>query len=325
MIECDDLVHAFGERTVLRGVTFHVPRGSVYGFIGPNGAGKTTTIRVLSTLLAPTFGTARLAGHDVVADPEAVRRVMGYMPDNAGVYERFTAREYLEFFASAQGVPSAQRASRVAWVVELTDLGSLLRTDVRVLSKGQRQRLLLARTLLHDPEVLILDEPASDLDPRARIELRTLLATLARLGKTVLLSSHILTELADICDWVGILEDGKMAASGPISEVQERLRPGRRVRVQVLERVRDAEALLQHVPGVVSVRRGGEADDPRGPGELEVAFVGDEWRVAEIVTALTRGAIPVVAVEPERTDLERIFMDVTSGRNAAPTAKETQV
>jgi ABC-2 type transport system ATP-binding protein len=228
-----------------------------------------------------------------------------------------TVREYLEFFASAQGVVSHRRAERVAWVVELTELGPLLATDVLVLSKGQRQRLLLARTLVHDPEVLVLDEPASDLDPRARIELRALLGKLAGLGKTVLLSSHILTELADLCDWVGILEGGKMAASGPIADVQERLRPGRRVRVQVLARLADAATLLGRISCVLSVSETRRDESGAAAGELEVTFEGEDPRIAEMVCALAEAAIPVVRVEPERTNLERIFMDVTRGARVA--------
>ena len=209
MIECEGLTHTFGARTALDGVTFTVPKGEVFGFIGPNGAGKTTTIRILATLLAPTAGTARVGGIDVREDPEGVRRIVGYMPDTAGIYERITAAEYLDFFASAMGIARDARRGAIDRAVELTEIGALLDREVSALSKGQRQRLLLARTLLHDPSVLLLDEPASDLDPRARIELRQLLASLGRMGKTILLSSHILTELADMCSSIGILERGE--------------------------------------------------------------------------------------------------------------------
>ena len=187
VIECDGLVHSFGSKSVLCGVTFQVPRGSIYGFIGQNGAGKTTTLRILATLLEPTGGTARVAGHDVTSHPERVRRALGYMPDGPGVHERVTVGEYLDFFASAHGIYREHRARAVRRVVDLTEIGPLRAIHVTTLSKGQRQRVLLARTLLHDPEVLVLDEPASDLDPRARIELRTLLGALGRAGKTILL------------------------------------------------------------------------------------------------------------------------------------------
>lgn len=317
MIECDKITHSFGEHRVLHDVTFSVPKGAIFGFIGPNGAGKTTTIRILATLLAPTSGTAKVGGIDVVEDPAGVRRIMGYMPDMAGVYERITAEEYLEFFASAMGISLARRAKTIANVVELTEIGHLKDREVVALSKGQKQRLLLARTLLHDPEVLILDEPASDLDPRARIELRMLLAELGRMGKTIFLSSHILTELADMCTWIGILERGRLATAGPIEAVQAALRPGRRVKITVLRGAEKVEELMKNFTFV----RGVEAlEDPlaeaEGAGRFEVSYEGDEWRLADLVGAITGAGLPLVAVEPERRDLERIFMDVTAAAGA---------
>jgi ABC-2 type transport system ATP-binding protein len=317
-IECEGLVHSFGSKPVLRGVTFRVPKGSIYGFIGPNGAGKTTTLRVLATLLEPTAGTARIAGHDVTSHPERVRRVLGYMPDSAGVYERMAVGEYLDFFASAHGIHGEQRARSVRRVCELTEIGPLRAVHLTTLSKGQKQRVLLARTLLHDPEVLVLDEPASDLDPRARIELRTLLGVLRRAGKTILLSSHILTELAELCDAIGVLEGGRIVVSGPIEEVRSQVRPGRRLRLTVLARAADAIALLRGCPPVRSVE---VLDVERaGPTIVELTHEGDEWMIAELVSALAKAQIPVGAVEPERADLERIFMDVTrqAARDRSP-------
>jgi ABC-2 type transport system ATP-binding protein len=319
VIECRQLTHAFGDRTVLHDVTFKVPKGAVFGFIGPNGAGKTTTIRILATLQAPTRGTALVGGIDVVEDPAAVRRIMGYMPDLAGVYDRITAGEYLDFFASAMGIEPSKRARTIDNVFELTEVGHLRDREVSALSKGQRQRLLLARTLLHDPEVLILDEPASDLDPRARIELRMLLAELGRMGKTIFLSSHILTELADMCTWIGILERGRLATAGPIEAVQAALRPGRRVKVTVLreaERVREVAARFSFVLGVERLEEA--ALDASGGGRFELHYEGDDWRLSEIVSALGSEGLNLIAVEPERRDLERIFMDVT--RAATPGA-----
>jgi ABC-2 type transport system ATP-binding protein len=310
VIECEELVHSFGSKPVLRGVSFRVPRGSIYGFIGPNGAGKTTTLRILATLVEPTSGMARIAGHDVTAHPERVRRALGYMPDGPGITERVTVGEYLDFFASTHRIHGGDRVRRVSRVLELTEIGALRAIHVTTLSKGQKQRVLLARTLLHDPEVLVLDEPASDLDPRARIELRTLLGTLGRLGKTVLLSSHILTELAELCDAIGVLEGGRIVISGPIEEVRAKVRPGRRLRLVVLSHAHEAIALLRGCPRVRSVvaletERGGATT-------LEIAHDGDEWAVAEFVSALAKAQIPLGAVEPEHADLERIFMDVTN-------------
>jgi ABC-2 type transport system ATP-binding protein len=321
-IECDGLVHSFGARPVLRGVSFCVPQGSIYGFIGPNGAGKTTTLRILATLLEPTAGTARIAGNDVATHPERVRRIVGYMPDSAGVPERVTVGEYLDFFASAHGIHREHRARAVKRALDLTEIGFLRMVHASTLSKGQKQRLLLARTLLHDPEVLVLDEPASDLDPRARIELRTLLAMLGRMGKTILLSSHILTELAELCDAIGVLEEGRIVVSGALEEVRALVRPGRRLRLRVLTRNDEAVALLRASPSVRSVVT---ADSERaGATTLEITHEGDDWTVAELVNALTQAQIALGAVEPERADLEQIFMDVTNqtsqGGSIAPTS-----
>ncbi|APR83980.1 ABC transporter, ATP-binding protein [Minicystis rosea] len=214
------LWHRFGGADVVRDVTFDVAPGEIFGFIGPNGAGKTTTIRVMATLLEPMAGRVEIDGIDVTLDPEEVRRRIGYMPDHAGVYDRITVREYLEFFADAFRVPSL---GVVDAVLELTDLAKIQDKIVATMSKGMKQRLQLARILLHDPKVLILDEPASDLDPRARIEIRDLLLELRSLGKTIFLSSHILTELSDVCTSIGILERGRLVVAGPIGEISARL------------------------------------------------------------------------------------------------------
>ena len=214
------LWHRYGNMDVLRDVSFEVGHGEIFGFIGPNGAGKTTTIRIMATLLEPMAGRVEIDGIDVAVDPDDVRKIIGYMPDHAGVYERITVREYLEFFADSYGVLNI---GVVDAVIELTDLGNLQHRLVAALSKGMKQRLGLARILLHDPKVLILDEPASDLDPRARIEIRDLLLELRELGKTIFLSSHILTELSDVCTSIGILERGRLVVAGPIGEIAERL------------------------------------------------------------------------------------------------------
>ncbi len=219
-IRARHLWHRYGTKEVLHDVAFDVQKGEIFGFIGPNGAGKTTTIRIMATLLEPMAGRVEIEGIDVTMEPEEVRKLIGYMPDHAGVYDRITVREYLEFFADAYRIPSL---GVVNAVLELTDIGSLQDQLVVTLSKGQKQRLGLARILLHDPKVLILDEPASDLDPRARIEIRDLLLDLQSLGKTILLSSHILSELSDVCTSVGIIEQGRMIVAGPINEIADRL------------------------------------------------------------------------------------------------------
>ena len=223
MIEVRGLTKIYDGLRAVQNLNFNVSAGDIFGFIGPNGAGKTTTIRILATLILPSAGEAWICGQDVVKRPEAVREVMGYMPDHWGVYPDLRVREYLEFFAASYGIPRRERARAVDGVMELTDLGGLSDRLAGALSKGMRQRLCLAKTLIHDPQLLILDEPADGLDPRARIELRELLRELARMGKTVLISSHILTELSDLVTSVGIVERGELLMSGPVDEIVARL------------------------------------------------------------------------------------------------------
>jgi ABC-2 type transport system ATP-binding protein len=320
----------YGLRDVLRDVTFDVYPGEIYGFIGPNGAGKTTTIRVMATLLEPMSGRVEIDGVDVTMDPERVRRTLGYMPDHAGVYERVTVREFLEFFADAHGI---RAPGVVDAVLELTDINWLSGELVATLSKGQKQRLQLARILLHDPKVLILDEPASDLDPRARIEIRDLLLDLQSLGKTILLSSHILSELSDVCTSVGIIEQGSMVVSGPIHEIAARLaaRQGavvprpvadgvvtlaapagalpsdvglrRVVRVRVLGDLTAAAYALHGGPGILDVNVVGRS--------LHVGYVGGDVKVAELARHLVYRGFGVVGLEHERSELERIFLEAT--------------
>jgi ABC-2 type transport system ATP-binding protein len=342
------LWHRFGNIDVLRDVSFEVGQGEIFGFIGPNGAGKTTTIRVMATLLEPLSGRVEIDGINVAVDPARVRRIIGYMPDHAGVYERITVREFLEFFAAAYAVPDP---SVVETVIELTELSKLQDRLVAELSKGMKQRLQIARILLHDPKVLVLDEPASDLDPRARIEVRDLLLELKELGKTIFLSSHILTELSDICTSVGILERGSLVVAGPIAEIAERLAAqraplgadGKRIAPapQVPFQPADPNALprleAETAGGVVvpaSTRRrlrlrvigdshvvlpllaggGGVLGVEAGPGgQLTVHYVGDERFVAEVVRHLVSRGVGIVGVEPERNELERIFLEVTRG------------
>ncbi len=306
MIRVQHVSHWFGALHVLSDVSFEVPEGAIFGFIGPNGAGKTTTLRMIATLLEPDDGRVLVDGIDVVEQPADVRRVLGFMPDGFGVYERVTVREYLEFFAAAHGLPLESRARAVGAVMELTDLGGLADRLVRELSKGMKQRLAIARMLLHDPKVLVLDEPANGLDPRARIEMRELIEELARLGKTVLLSSHILTELSDLCTSVAILEKGRLVASGPVDEIGQRLRPERAVRVRLLDPPEDVLARLRGAPGVLEAER-----DP--DGAFEIAYRGGDEVVAELIAWAVGEGLKVVRVEPDRNDLERIFLEVTKG------------
>ncbi|MBI5366936.1 MAG: ABC transporter ATP-binding protein, partial [Planctomycetes bacterium] len=265
MIEMTGLTKTYGGTTAVRGLTLKVEKGDIYGFIGPNGAGKTTTIRMLATLLTPSSGEARVCGFRVDGQAKEVRRVIGYMPDSFGVYEEMRVDEYLEFFAAAYGIKRGARPKVVQDILELVDLWHKREDVIGNLSRGTQQRLGLARVLVHDPQVLLLDEPASGLDPRARVEIRELIRELGRMGKTILISSHILPELGDLCNKVGIIEKGQLVYTGPVSEVARQVQAGRVVMVRVAERMEEAQALLARRPEVAGVNLEG--------GALRVALV----------------------------------------------------
>ena len=305
MIEVENLTKSYDGHWAVRGVSFSVQEGDIFGFIGPNGAGKTTSIRILSTLLEPTSGSVRVGGRSVTGEAEAVRRLIGFMPDNFGVYERITVWEYLDFFAAAYGIDRRRRAASIEGIMELTDLGELRDRLTGELSKGMRQRLCLAKTLVHDPKVLILDEPANGLDPRARIEFRALLKELRSMGKTILISSHILTELSDICTSVAILEKGKVVASGPIEAIKKALQPGLAFRLEVLGGAETARAALEGLPGVGAVKVEGDA--------LQFQFSAERDQVPELVRALVARGVAITGLQEEKTDLESLFMRLTKG------------
>jgi len=305
MIRVEGITHHFGSFRVLHDVWFHVPRGEIFGFIGPNGAGKTTTLRMMVTLLEPDEGRILIDGIDAVDRPADVRRMLGFMPDSFGVYDRVTVTEYLEFFAAAHGIALGARARTVRAVMDLTELGQIREKLVSDLSKGMKQRLAIARTLLHDPQVLVLDEPANGLDPRARIEMRSLIEELRGLGKTIVLSSHILTELSDMVSSVVILERGRVLATGPMSAIGQQLRPDRGVRLRVLGAPEGCEEVFRAVSGVVSVARRSD--------EIIVAYTGGDEVVAALVARGVGAGLALTRVTPEQDDLERIFLEVTHG------------
>lgn len=305
MIRCQGLSHRYGDRLALDRLDLHVGAGEAFAFIGPNGAGKTTTIRILATLLEPSEGEAFVAGCSVLDDPDEVRRVLGYMPDSFGVYDGMRVWEYLEFFAAAYRLPRADRSRTIADVLDLTDLGTRRDANIEHLSKGMKQRLCLAKTLLHDPRVLVLDEPASGLDPRARIDLKELLRELLRMGKTLFVSSHILPELADFCTTVGILEAGRLLASGRVEDVVAAVNRGRPMRLKVLRDLERAGTLVQETPGADRVR---VAD-----GLLHFDFSGPLEDLAELAERVAAERLGLVEFAEEKTDLEDVFMRVTRG------------
>lgn len=312
IIETRDLRKNFGSFQALRGVSLAVPAGSIYGFVGPNGAGKTTTMRILTTLTRPSAGEAFVAGHSVQEDPRAVRRAIGYMPDEFGVYEDLRVWEYLDFFAACYDIPENQRKRLVGELLELVDLAHRREDMVDKLSRGMKQRLSLARTLAHDPQVLILDEPASGLDPRARVEIRELLGELARMGKAIFFSSHILADVEDICSHIGIIEAGQIVMEGSIDELKTQLMEKREIIVTLLGSA-DSEALKTTALGMQDVV-GVELLAPRaGHTRLRIDFAGDDAGIAALHAALMGSGAPILGFVEEEKDLESMFMRVTKG------------
>lgn len=299
-------------RLAVRNLSLTIEDGSVFGFIGPNGAGKTTTMRILTTLLEATSGEVWVAGHSVAKDPRGVRRVIGYMPDFFGVYDDMKVWEYLDFFAACFQVPANRRTGMVGDLLELVDLSHRRDDMVDDLSRGMKQRLCLARTLVNDPQVLVLDEPASGLDPRARIEIRELLRELSSMGKTIFFSSHILSEVADICTHIGVIEAGELVASGNIAEMQRRLRPNRVVRVRLLGDVDAAQQVLFGLPGVINIRPD-KQDEGAQTNELLFDFENGDEELSGILAVLVNRNVRVVSFTEETGDLEDVFLQVTQG------------
>jgi ABC-2 type transport system ATP-binding protein len=323
VVETNQLVKRYGQFMAVNHVDLKIERGAIYGFIGPNGAGKTTTMRILATLLQPTAGEARVCGNNVKdlsrKNLKAIRAAIGYMPDYFGIYDRMKSWEYLDFFASAFHVDQKKRAALVQELLELVDLSEKRNTFIEDLSRGMKQRLGLARTLVHDPQLLILDEPASGLDPRARVELRELLRELSRMGKSILISSHILTELAEMCTHIGIIERGTLLAQGKVSDIIRRLRHAvRNLRIQLkLENEAGVEQVittLQTAPGVTGVQPGEHHHDQTGfYASFEVALAGGEEQMAELLRYLVMQQMPVYSYSERQDNLEDIFFKVTKG------------
>ena len=309
MIELRRLHRYFGETKAVVDMSFEVYSGEVYGYIGPNGAGKTTSMRILATLDEPTYGDAFVDGFSVIDDPDRVRRRLGFMPDYFGTYENVNVREYLDFFARSYGLRGTQRASAIDRVLEFTLLDRIEEKPTSGLSKGMKQRLCLGRTLIHDPGVLILDEPAAGLDPRARIELREMIARLGAAGKAVLISSHILTELAEICDRVAIIEEGRLVAAGSVDEISAGVAE---VTAASLIRMR---ILGDPAPGRQWLEARDDIQDLKQTGDLfTFNHVGGPPEQAELLRQLIVEGVPVVEFAGKTRTLEDIFLHVTEGR-----------
>ena len=307
-VDVQDLTITYGDLQAVIGISLQIPQGEVFGFIGPNGAGKSSTIRVLATLLPNYLGTVRVMDLNVRTKPHLVRERIGYVPDFFGVYEDLTAREYLHFFAAAYRLPLAKRKAVVDDVLNLTDLTGKIDAHVDSLSRGMKQRLSLARVLLHDPDVLLLDEPASGLDPRARIEMRELLKALKEMGKTIVISSHILHELAQLCTQIGIIEAGRIVAQGSVAEIYQRLGVLKIVHVQVMNQSQALIDKLRGLPGVTSV------DDQAD--RISIRFQEGQLEVEDLHDFIHQQGARIRMFQPEVMDMETAFMKLTEGKTA---------
>ena len=308
IIEIKDLTKRFNQRIAVNSVNFNIDSGEIFGLVGPNGAGKTTTMRMLVTLLKPDQGEIYVGGYSVRNHPNDVRRQIGFMPDSFGVYGDMTVQEYLDFFGACYQIHPQQRAHLITDLLDLVDLGHRRTDMVDTLSTGLKQRLGLARVLIHDPSILVLDEPASGLDPRARVEIRELLLEVARLGKTILFSSHILADVGELCTRVGIIEDGKMAALGTLKQLSEYVMPHRQIHIGLLSRAEEAQLMLQSMPGVAEVRA-----LENGRASLEVDFSGDDEAIHQLLAKLLAQGFPVIHFSEESKNLEEVFMRTTKG------------
>jgi len=312
MIQTINLTKRYGELMALSNLNLEIEQGDCFGFIGPNGAGKTTCIKILSTLLKPTWGEARIDGLSVgPVNARQVRSVIGYVPDYFGSYENMVVQEYLEFFAASYNIHGDKRKQVIGDVLDLTDLAYKHDAEVNSLSRGMQQRLSVARVLLHDPKVLLLDEPASGLDPRARIEMRELLKELHRMGKTILISSHILLELADLCNRVGIIEQGELKYNGTMQDILDRARSGGAgsvLHIAVAQRTAEAAQLISQLPGVTAT------DITNSHIRITVApdHAGQEHTAAIAARLVTEG-FSLTRLEEEQVNLEMAFMRLTKG------------
>ena len=311
-IETRNLTRYYGKVTAVADLNLQVSAGALFGLIGPNGAGKTTTLRMLAGLLEPSSGTILLNGQEVNHNWPELRKKIGYMPDFFGVYEDMLVWEYLDFFARCYNLPTTRRRQVTDELLELVDLTEKRESYAQTLSRGMRQRLCLAHALVHDPQILLLDEPASGLDPRARVEMRELLRELGAMGKTILVSSHILSELAELCDSVGIMEKGQLVASGSLAEISLLATQGRNLRIKSISPLEEVKSKLNNLVGVGQVQDSGDGDRK----SLEVEFQGDDDAVANLLSTLVSQGVKVISFVETTSNLEEIFLSLTKSEVA---------
>ena len=304
-IELRRIHRFFGRTKAVQDVSFDVHAGQVFGFIGPNGAGKTTSMRILATLELPTYGDALVDGFSCINDPELVRKRMGFMPDGFGMYQNMNCVEYLDFFARAYGLVGKERVAGIRRTLAFTGLDKIASKNIRGLSKGMRQRLCLGRAMVHNPKVLILDEPANGLDPRARIELRVLIGQLAAEGKAILVSSHILTELAEMCDQVGIIERGQLLAVGSVADIQRGSRSSLAVTIETIGQAAELASFLLKQPLVSDVLQRANV--------ISCQLAGGHVEQANLLRSIINANFLVTAFGATERSLEDVFMQITTG------------
>ncbi len=305
MLRIENLCKNYGKFRAVNDLNLHIPKGEIFGFVGPNGAGKTTTMRIICGLLDATSGKVYADGIDVINRPKELKRKIGYMPDFFGVYDDLKVMEYLEFYASIYNIKGADSRKICQDLLELVDLTDKKDFYVDSLSRGMKQRLCLARSLVHNPDLLILDEPASGMDPRARIEMKEILRTLKSMGKTILVSSHILPELAELCTAIGIIEKGRIVMSGTVDEITRKVYHTQTIRIKVIDGLEEAIRILQEYPDIDGV-------NPVGDNEVEASFNGDEVFMNALLVRLIQNNVPVTAFNQLNGNLEDIFMKVTA-------------
>lgn len=305
MLTIKNLVKKYGKFTAVDNLNLHINKGSIYGFVGPNGAGKTTTMKIIAGLLSATSGSVMINGEEVVKNPRLLREKIGYMPDFFGVYDNLKVTEYMDFYAGTYYIPYKERKDIIDNLLEIVDLTDKKDSYVDSLSRGMKQRLCLARSLVHDPELLILDEPASGLDPRARVEMKEVLKQLREMGKTIIISSHILPELAEMCTEIGIIDRGKLSAEGTVNHIMQQLTKKRIINVKPFENNEKLIKLLSEKPFISEIIE--NTDD------VEFSFDGDDKELSLLLKNIIIEDIPIISFKEKEGNLEEIFMQITGG------------
>ena len=308
MINVQDLKIHYGEFVAVDNLSFSVKPGTVFGLIGPNGAGKTTTIKAIATLIEPTYGEIMLGETSVLHQPEQARRMLGYMPDFPPVYDDLRVEEFCDLFAHAYGQSDDQRKENVEKALAQTELTSKRKELCKSLSRGMKQRALLAKTLVHDPSVMLLDEPGANLDPKARIDMRNLLRKLADEGKTILVSSHVLTELQDLCDEIGIMRNGKMVVSGTIEEITQRKQSSRTLEVELFEISPDLSEFVEQWPTLSELRQTHESK-----AQFQITHSGDRKEITEILSQMITSGVKITSFTTRKSKVEDLFLEIESG------------